>query len=181
TCEALVQYGTSWYLWVSQYADSDYQLVDSWVDAPQGWAWYGHTINATFIRYIKLNATGISTNTIDINAIRLTGVLSGGSGPSGGGVDEFSFYLLPNYIEDLLGLPTGAGSFLASLVVLSAFLLPIAVYDRKGIIALIVGVAVFGFLVLLGWLPAWLMLIMILLVAGIFAFNFSSWFGGRSK
>lgn len=127
---------------------------------------------------MKVNCTGVSTNYMGIEAFRMIGTPHSGAGPTGP-EDEFSFIRIPDYLEDLLGLPLEGAQFFASMIILSAFLLPIAVYDRKGIIALIVGVSVFGFLVLIGWLPTWLMLVMIMLVAGIFAFNFSKWFGGK--
>jgi hypothetical protein len=177
-CEMRGQSGTHFYLYVSQYSNHSFTLVDDWTGISP-WAWYGYSLNASYIRYIKVNATGVSTNTVDVEAFRLTGVLSGGAGPGVDAIDQFSFILLPDYLGDLLGIGLAGGQFLSSLIILSTFLLPIAVYDKKGIIALIVGVACFGFLVLLGWLPSWLMLIMVLLVAGIFAFNFSSWFGGK--
>ena len=168
------------YLYISTTGESDdWDLVGDWSNV-QFSNWYGDTsMDATRIRYMKLNCTGVGANYLYIESFRMIGEVHTGEGEEPDEDDDFSFMLLPDYLGDLLGIGLEGGQFLSSLIVMSAFLLPIAVYDRKGIIALIVGVAVFGFLVLIGWLPQWLMLIMILLVAGIYAFNFSSWFGGK--
>lgn len=165
------------YLYMATAPSGNWTLVGDW-SGLQSMNYYGANITGTRIRYLMVNCTGLSDNYMNIESFRIEGIVHTGAGV-GPTVGEFSFILLPNYLGDLLGIGLEGGQFLSSLIVMSAFLLPIAIYDRKGIVAMIIGVAVFGFLVLIGWLPQWIMLIMILLVAGIYAFNFSGWFGGR--
>lgn len=169
------------YLYMSTTGDSDdWSLVEDWTGINNGWL--GSAISGTRIRYLKANSTDIQTNSFSIEAFRIQGVIHSGDigdGDGDGGYD-WTFYVFPNWLADALGIPLLAGQLLASACVLACILLPFAFYERRSFWAtIIIGLVVFAFLVALGWLPTWLMLLLTLLVAGLFAFRFSNWFGGR--
>jgi len=77
---------------------------------------------------------------------------------------------LPSQLANALGISVFAASLLASAIFLFAFLLPVAIWGKESVFpTAIIGFVVMGFLVAVGWLPAWVMLMTVLLVAGMYA------------
>jgi hypothetical protein len=179
--EVFGSFGTHGYLWVSEYADSEFELVDDWTDSD--WAWYGHAITKSYVRYIKLNCTGVGTNTIDIESIRLTGVVAGGSPPASGGGEFYfpPFMDLPTALATLLGMTVFSAGILLSGIFLLMFLLPVVWYGRNSLAVMMVGLTLIGFLVTIAWLPVWIILIIILLIAGMYASKIADWLGSTKK
>lgn len=96
---------------------------------------------------------------------------------------------LPKQLSERLGLPTSgdyfAGKLLASMILLIIFLFPtlfLCARFNKDVVfpAIFVGLTVLGFCVALGWFPVWSFVLIILLVAIIYANTLANIFGGKS-
>lgn len=174
------------YLYVSSHNDSDWELV--WNDTGNlPYDWYGDTnFNATYIRFAKFNGTGIGTNPFKIGGFRIEGELYGGGSPpvedgEDGGFALPSFGDLPTFFGAVLGIGVyGAGIFLSG-IVLMAFLLPIVWYGKSSLAVMIVGLVMVGFLVTISWLPTFIILIIILLIAGMYASKIGDWLSPQGK
>lgn len=89
----------------------------------------------------------------------------------------------PQRLADAMGLQLIAGQLLASALVLCLFLLPTMLltnkYRSQSIAVLIVGISVMGFLVATTWLPYWFLLVIVLIVALMYAGASRDFLGGR--
>ena len=61
-----------------------------------------------------------------------------------------------------------AGLFLTTLLTFG-FLMPFIVFKKGGIMIVVVGIAVMGFCIAIGWLSEWVLLLVALLIAGLYA------------
>jgi len=95
---------------------------------------------------------------------------------------------LPKQLTERLGLPTSGdyfvGKILTSCIFLVLFLFPTmflcAKFERSVLFpSLLVGISTLGFCVAIGWLPIWLFIIIILLIALMYAQQISAVLGGR--
>lgn len=76
---------------------------------------------------------------------------------------------LPEQLASAWGITEfAAGLFMSTLLCL-AFLFPIAMWKRTSFAPLIVGFGVMSFCIAIGWLPYWLMLLISLLIASVYA------------
>ena len=76
---------------------------------------------------------------------------------------------LPEQLASTWGISEfAAGLFMSTLLCL-AFLFPIAMWKKTSFAPLIVGFGVMGFCIAIGWLPYWLMLLISLLIAAMYA------------
>jgi len=79
---------------------------------------------------------------------------------------------LDDQLAEAWGIPTfAAGLFLTTLLSF-AFLMPFIVFRKGGIMIVIVGIAVMGFCIAVGWLSEWVLLMVALLIAGLYASTF---------
>ena len=76
---------------------------------------------------------------------------------------------LPEQLGDAWGISSFAAGLFMSTIVLFAFLLPLVVWRKTGLITLIVGFSIMGFCIAIGWLPYWIMLLIFLLTAALYA------------
>ena len=76
---------------------------------------------------------------------------------------------LPEQLGDAWGISSFAAGLFMSTVLLFAFLLPLVVWRKTGLITLIVGFSIMGFCIAIGWLPYWIMLLISLLIASMYA------------
>ena len=173
------------YFYVSQYSDSDWILI--WDDIGNlGLDWYGDNVTLNYIRYAKIRCTGTPNNHIKIDTDRLKGTLSAGSPPDEEEDEDGGFVLppfvdLPEWFGLVLGIDVfGAGIFLSGMI-LMGFLLPIVWYGKSSLAVMIVGVTIVGFLVTITWLPVWIILIIIMLIAGMYASKIADWLSPQGK
>ena len=76
---------------------------------------------------------------------------------------------LPEQLASAWGITEfAAGLFMTTLLCL-AFLFPIAIWKKTAFAPLIVGFGVMGFCVAIAWFPVWLMLLLCLLIASMYA------------
>jgi len=72
-----------------------------------------------------------------------------------------------------MGIPLFAGQLLCSTIILLIFVLPTALIARKKnaspIAELMLGLCIMGVCLALGWLPYWILLILVMLVAFMYA------------
>ena len=96
---------------------------------------------------------------------------------------SFDMMEVPTYIDEQFGCGEFVGGLLASLVLLAIILLPL-MYLTKGkaySIYILFGLLVLAPLVGLGWLPVWLYIIIILLIALGFGKQLAGFFGGLGR
>lgn len=84
----------------------------------------------------------------------------------------------PEGLAAALGAPLLAGQLIASSMVLMMMILPILFLTKKELPALVVGIVALGVDVGLGWLPAWMFILIMLITAGLIAGMFRGWLGG---
>lgn len=88
----------------------------------------------------------------------------------------------PQRVADAMGLSLIAGQLLASSLVLCLFLFPVMLLMNKrhnqSVAVLIVGISVMGFLIAATWLPYWFLLIIVLIVAMMYAGKMRDFLGG---
>lgn len=87
---------------------------------------------------------------------------------------------VPQRTGELFGIPEPntalIGGLIISIVVFMAIVLPSLLFKNKGM-SLIFAFMALSLLVALSWIPAWIMLMILLLIAGMFARNIRKWFG----
>ena len=96
---------------------------------------------------------------------------------------SFDVTEIPTYIDEQFGVGEFVGGLLASVVFLSILMLPI-MYLTKGkaySLYIVFGLSVLGVLVGLGWLPVWLYIIMLLMIALAFGRKLADLFGGLGR
>jgi hypothetical protein len=82
----------------------------------------------------------------------------------------------PQYLADALGTNLFAGQILASLIVMMLFIIPLAILTkgRNWAILVIAGLGSLGFCTAMLWFPVWMMAIICLLIAVLWAEKFTS-------
>jgi len=87
--------------------------------------------------------------------------------------EDIDFSVIPQNLADKMGIPLFAGQLLCSTIILLIFVLPTALIARKKnaspIAELMLGLCIMGFCLALGWLPYWILLILVMLVAFMYA------------
>lgn len=103
--------------------------------------------------------------------------------PSVYAAGSFEVSDVPSYLDEQLGCGEFVGGLIASVVLLCIVMLP-TMYLTKGkaySLYIIFGLLVLAPLVGLGWLPVWLYIIIILLIALGFGKQLAVFFGGIGK
>lgn len=87
---------------------------------------------------------------------------------------------IPNNLAEQLGIPVFAAQILVSSLFLLAFMLPLAIYTKgkNPLLVLIVAFPLMGFLVAIGWLPVWMMFVIVLITALMFSDKIKNLIGG---
>lgn len=94
-----------------------------------------------------------------------------------GGLDLANF---PQAVANAFGTSLLGGQLIASAFVLMVMLLPTLLLTRKNpLIAVIVGILALGIDVALTWLPAWIFLITIIMIAALLSGLMRDWLSGR--
>jgi len=90
---------------------------------------------------------------------------------------------IPEHLAEKMGIPLFAGQLLCSGILLSIFVLPTAILTRKRgtspIAELLVGFVILGVCLALGWLPVWILFMLGLLVAFMYADKIAGKLGHR--
>ena len=73
------------------------------------------------------------------------------------------------------------GGLLASAILMFTFILPVALYSKSFLPSMLVGFLLMGTCIGLGWLPYWFLLIIVMLVALMFAGNMRDWITGKGR
>ena len=82
---------------------------------------------------------------------------------------EVNLVNLPEQLGDAWGISPFAAGLFMSTIVFFAFLFPLIIWRKSGLIVLIVGFSTMGFCIAIGWLPYWIMLLISLLIAALYA------------
>lgn len=94
---------------------------------------------------------------------------------------SFDLTEIPASLAELTGTDVFTAGILASAIGIALILFPVMyLFRSKGqfLAALIVGLPISGVFVALGWLPIWIYIILILLVAIMYASSFTQKIGG---
>jgi len=99
---------------------------------------------------------------------------------------EINMQSIPNQLAEKLGIPLFAGQILASGIVIFIPLLSIAIiargkYHHAWIAELFVGLMFLSFTVAIGWCPYWLLIILSMLIALMFAGQMRDLITGRGR
>jgi hypothetical protein len=96
-------------------------------------------------------------------------------------VQPLNFTYFPEGLGGALSISTFAGGILASVILLSFVVVPVAIIEREGVYGkLISGIAVLGFCVAVSWLPQYFILVIGLIVSLMLAGNARDWMSGGS-
>lgn len=86
---------------------------------------------------------------------------------------EVDLLELPELIAEALGISTFAGGILLSALFLLMFLLPVAIWGDETkssmLLSMMIGFPLMSFLVAIAFLPSWVMVMTVLMVAGMYA------------
>jgi len=97
--------------------------------------------------------------------------------------DEVDLSEFPTRLSEMLGINEFAGELLASTLLMALFLFPAMMIARgsanQTYIILFVGFSVMGICIALGWLPYFMLLVIVLIVALMFAGKMREWIGGK--
>lgn len=85
------------------------------------------------------------------------------------GEPDVNLTLLPSQLASAWGIDVLAAGLFMSTLLIFAFLMPIMISKKSGLILLIVGFTLASFCIAVGWLPLWIMLLVTFLVAAIYA------------
>lgn len=75
---------------------------------------------------------------------------------------------VPTALAERLGISTFAGGIFMSIIILVIALFPFAIWKRNTFATLIIGFSLLGFLVSISWFPAWTLIVLVLMIAGLF-------------
>jgi len=82
---------------------------------------------------------------------------------------------LPEALADQLGISDFSGGILTSALFLLMFVLPVAIWRRGFMASLFMCFLTICFEVAVGWLPYWILIMMTLIIAGLYASKLSKW------
>jgi hypothetical protein len=87
----------------------------------------------------------------------------------------------PQALANALSIPLFVGQILASLLIMSLFTLPFLFMAgaKHPMVPLMVGISSLAFTVALGWMPVWVFVIMILMIALMFGRQIVGFLGGE--
>lgn len=83
--------------------------------------------------------------------------------------DAITLQNVPLRLGEKWGISTFAAGLFTSTILMFAFLFPLVIWEKSGIIVLVVAFSVMGFLVAIGWLPYWIMLMVSLFVVAMYS------------
>lgn len=90
--------------------------------------------------------------------------------------DDVNLLDFPEKFGERLGISTFAAGLILSAILLMAVLLPLNLLVRSsGWLNIAIGFSLMGGLVAMTWLPVWVMLMIVLLVAGLYAHKIGKW------
>lgn len=96
---------------------------------------------------------------------------------------EVDLSKFPERLSEMLGINEFAGELLASTLLMALFLFPAMMLARGKVsqeyVILFVGFSVMGISIALGWLPYFMLLIIVMLVALLYAGKMREWIGGK--
>lgn len=76
---------------------------------------------------------------------------------------------LPGQLASAWGISEFAAGIFISTILFFAFLFPLIIWSKVGLITLIVGFSIMGFCIAVGWLPYWIMILVSFLIAAMYA------------
>ena len=96
--------------------------------------------------------------------------------------DAINLTEFPKQLAETLNIIEFAGGVLATLILMSLFLLPAMILARKNyMLHLTFVLSVMCFAIAVGWLPVWLLLLTVMVVAALWSGKVRDWIsGGRS-
>jgi len=90
--------------------------------------------------------------------------------------EEVNLSNLPKKLAEMLTIPEIAAQYLTTGLFLALFLFPAFMLTKNIYAHLMLGLVVLGFCTVMGWIPVFLMIILILVVAGTLALRFKEVF-----
>jgi len=90
---------------------------------------------------------------------------------------EVNLFDLPSRLAEMLNIPLFAGQILATGIVMLVFLLPVLYLTRgKSVVAtLFSGFIALCLCIAIGWLPVWILLVLVLLIAAMWSGKIKEW------
>lgn len=79
---------------------------------------------------------------------------------------------IPEFFADVWGITDDAAKVFLSLIIMLAVVLPIILLDREGkriLVVVVLGVMTLAFLVGIEWLPFWMLIVVIMMIAFVWA------------
>lgn len=102
--------------------------------------------------------------------------------------DEVNLLNLPHQLGTALGVGDTAGGYFASMILLCLFLFPSIMLSgyfggQQSVMytTLIVGLSITSLCVHLGWLPYWLLILVVIVVGLMFSGNVRGWITGKGE
>lgn len=94
--------------------------------------------------------------------------------------EQIDLTTIPQFLADQLGIPLFAGQILASIILMLIILLPVTILTRSkkaGFLPeLAFSLGVLSLCIALGWLPLFVLVVVILCVAGLWGAKVKGWF-----
>lgn len=88
---------------------------------------------------------------------------------------------LPTKLANALGIPQFAGQILVCAIFMLMFMLPVAIYSKTLLPPLFVGILVLAFLIAVGWLDFWFLLVICLFISLMFAGAMRDFITGKGR
>ena len=88
---------------------------------------------------------------------------------------EVNLLNIPKRLANALNIPQYSAKLIASLVLTMLFIIPTLVLTRNLYVLLIIGFLSIGVCVAIGWLEAWYIIILVLIVASLWSAKMKAW------
>jgi hypothetical protein len=97
--------------------------------------------------------------------------------------DAVSLAGFPQQLATALGIPLFAGQVLATVILMSIVLIPILYFTkgRNPLLAFIVGLCMYTFAIAMTWLPYWMLILLLVAIAGMFSSTMRDWITGKGR
>ena len=92
--------------------------------------------------------------------------------------DDINLGTFDDALAERFGTSVFAGGILATTILALMFLIPVAVYSKTFLPPTIIGILTIGFGIAVGWLDIFFLLVVVLVIALMFAGKMRTWIGG---
>lgn len=92
--------------------------------------------------------------------------------------EDIDVSALPQELSERLNIPLFAAELLMSGIFLALFLFPTLLLTRNYMAHLVMGLTTMGFCIAMGWLPIWILLVIVIMIAMLFSGKIREWITG---